>query len=320
MTRPRFVERRVRMHDGVELWTSSSSTADHVHVHVHDQARTGLVLVHGGPGLWDYLEPVAACVADVVTTHRYDQRGCGRSDPSDVQTLARSVADLEELREAFGHERWVVFGHSFGAAIATAYAAAHPSRVSAVVWCAGTGSDWPSQRAEAEARMASRLTAEQLEEHRRLGALGQRGRTWVQEVRWRTLQWLPDHPDPAAASSSVVAFAATPLPINEHANRAMAAEEFERDPGEGLAELARLEMPVLVLRGGEDPRPAQGTLAVAAALPRAELVVMGGAGHLPWDDQPAEFAHLLRGFFTRLSQPRATLEPPRSTDHGVTGA
>lgn len=300
----RFVERRVRMIDGVELWTSSSSPAG---------ARGGgahlaVVLVHGGPGLWDHLEPVAAYLADVTTTHRYDQRGCGRSDPSDVQTIARAVADLDELREAFGHERWVVFGHSFGAAIATAYAVAHPSRVSAVVWCAGTGPDWPSQRAEAGARMAERRGPSLQAEHEALTQLGQPGRTWEQEVRWRTLQWLPDHPDPVAAAPAVFAFAATPLPVNEHANRAMAGEEFQRDPAEARAELTSIDAPVLVVRGADDPRPAQGTLAVAEALPHAELVVVERAGHLPWEDQPADFAAVLRGFLERLDESRLAVD------------
>ncbi|MEH3078153.1 MAG: alpha/beta hydrolase [Quadrisphaera sp.] len=91
-------------------------------------------------------------------------------------------------------------------------------------------------------------------------------------------------------------FAATPLPINEDANRSMAAEEFGRDPVEALEELAGLDVPVLVIRGAEDPRPAAGTLAVAEALPHAELVVIDGAGHLPWEDRPAEFASALRRF------------------------
>lgn len=38
-----------------------------------------LVCCHGGPGLWDYLEPVAAMVDDLATVYRYDQRSCGRS-------------------------------------------------------------------------------------------------------------------------------------------------------------------------------------------------------------------------------------------------
>jgi proline iminopeptidase len=38
-----------------------------------------LVCCHGGPGLWDYLAPVAEMVDDLMTVYRYDQRACGRS-------------------------------------------------------------------------------------------------------------------------------------------------------------------------------------------------------------------------------------------------
>lgn len=86
-----------------------------------------VVLLHGGPGLWDYLEPLAGLIGDEATTHRYDQRGCGASSPSDEQSVARSVADLDELRAHWGVDRFVPIGHSFGATLALAYAAAYPS-------------------------------------------------------------------------------------------------------------------------------------------------------------------------------------------------
>jgi proline iminopeptidase len=31
-----------------------------------------LVMLHGGPGLWDYLEPVGRPVEDVATVYRFD--------------------------------------------------------------------------------------------------------------------------------------------------------------------------------------------------------------------------------------------------------
>jgi proline iminopeptidase len=38
-----------------------------------------LVLCHGGPGLWDYLGPLARLLDGGFLVHRYDQRGCGAS-------------------------------------------------------------------------------------------------------------------------------------------------------------------------------------------------------------------------------------------------
>jgi pimeloyl-ACP methyl ester carboxylesterase len=89
---------------------------------------------------------VTGPLAGLVSTHRYDQRGCGRSSLNDDYRMDRFVADLEELREHFGYERWAVFGHSFGGTLGLAYASAHPGRVTALVYCNGVGLDCPRHR------------------------------------------------------------------------------------------------------------------------------------------------------------------------------
>ncbi len=100
-----------------------------------------LVLLHGGPGANDYLDPVAAMLDDLVTVHRYEQRGCGRSTAGDHNDVATNVADLEALREHWGHDRWIVMGHSWGAALGLAYALDHPDRVVGLGYLAGIGID-----------------------------------------------------------------------------------------------------------------------------------------------------------------------------------
>ena len=61
----------------------------------------------------------------------FDQRGAGRSTPAAElrdNTTPHLVADLEQLREHLGFERWLVFGGSWGSTLALAYAQAHPDR------------------------------------------------------------------------------------------------------------------------------------------------------------------------------------------------
>lgn len=89
---------------------------------------------------------------------RYDDRGCGLSD-RDVSRfgLEAWVADLEAVVDASGYSRVALFGMSQGAAIAVAYAARHPDRVSHLVCLGGypRGSAvrvrTPEQREEAQA-------------------------------------------------------------------------------------------------------------------------------------------------------------------------
>jgi proline iminopeptidase len=91
-----------------------------------------VVMLHGGPG--------AGCSARMRRFHDpahyriilFDQRGSGRSTPhADLvdNTTWDLVADIEKLREHLGISRWQVFGGSWGATLALAYAEAHPGHV-----------------------------------------------------------------------------------------------------------------------------------------------------------------------------------------------
>ena len=87
-----------------------------------------VVFLHGGPGSGSSVRH-----RDLFDLSRYrvtlfDQRGCGRSVPrGSVEANASDalVADIERLREHLGIEQWLVFGGSWGAGLALAYAAAH---------------------------------------------------------------------------------------------------------------------------------------------------------------------------------------------------
>lgn len=94
------------------------------------------VLLHGGPGgtatpaQRRFFDPA---LYDVIL---FDQRGCGRSTPHaslEANTTWHLVADIERLRDMFGFATWLVFGGSWGSALALAYAQTHPERVSELV-------------------------------------------------------------------------------------------------------------------------------------------------------------------------------------------
>jgi pimeloyl-ACP methyl ester carboxylesterase/DNA-binding CsgD family transcriptional regulator len=65
---------------------------------------------------------------------RYDQRGCGLSDPAPASvSLEAWVDDLEAVVDALGLKRFALFGMSQGGAVAIAYASRHPEQVSHLV-------------------------------------------------------------------------------------------------------------------------------------------------------------------------------------------
>ncbi len=98
-----------------------------------------VMLCNGGPGYEDYLAPVAAMLDDLAQVHRWEQRGCGRSAAVPPYDHATCLADLEALRIHFGHERWIIGGHSWGADLALDYATTYPQHTRALIYLAGTG-------------------------------------------------------------------------------------------------------------------------------------------------------------------------------------
>jgi proline iminopeptidase len=95
-----------------------------------------VIFLHGGPG--SGTEPNQRRFFDP-SYYRiilFDQRGAGRSRPHAAlteNTTWHLVADLEQLREHLGIERWLVFGGSWGSTLALAYAERFPERVTGLV-------------------------------------------------------------------------------------------------------------------------------------------------------------------------------------------
>lgn len=95
------------------------------------------------------------------TLIRYDERGCGFSaEEFGEPSLASWVADLEAVVAAAGLQRFALFGASQAAAIAVAYAAKHPERVTDLMLYGGyaRGRRWRGQ-AEQEAAVVAAIPA-----------------------------------------------------------------------------------------------------------------------------------------------------------------
>ena len=95
-----------------------------------------VVVLHGGPGggtspmMRRFFDPAVYRVV------LFDQRGCGRSRPHAsivANTTPHLIADIELIRATLGISRWIVFGGSWGATLALAYAQAHPDRAAYLV-------------------------------------------------------------------------------------------------------------------------------------------------------------------------------------------
>lgn len=97
-----------------------------------------VLTLHGGPGFNHfYLE----CLEDFlpaadVRFWYYDQLGCGFSDqPQDsaLWTLDRYLEEVEEVRRGLELERFLMYGHSWGALLGMEYALQHPQYLTGLV-------------------------------------------------------------------------------------------------------------------------------------------------------------------------------------------
>jgi proline iminopeptidase len=277
MTPTRMENTAVTADDGVRLWASRSGRGT--------PGTTSLVLCHGGPGLWDMSEDVAAMFDSRTTVVRWDQRGGGRSEPcAGPWTTARFVADLDAVRRHFALERPVLLGHSWGASLALSYALAHPDRVAGLVYVSGIGIgpdvDWHGAYEE-------NLLARLGEDPQRLA----RWRELPGDSRERAvLQWSAEFEDRKRAVAHAERMADPWFPINFACNKALNAEAKETAGTPALyAACQALDLPVLIVDGERDIRPRSAVDSLERALPQVRRVTLAGAGHLPWVEDPHGF-------------------------------
>ncbi|WP_224059400.1 alpha/beta fold hydrolase [Streptomyces kanamyceticus] len=270
------------MSDGAQVrWTALGDTT----------RQPPVVLLHGGPGLPDYLGDVASLVADLAPVYRYDQRGTGRSPWQGPHSLPRHVDDLAELLDAWGAPEAVLIGHSYGTDLASRFCLKHSDRVAGMLlMCGPFVGDWRTgERAERSRRMseAQRERLRALEEVPR--------RTEEEEVELLTLAWFADHADPERGWHWAAQGARQRRPVNWTMNREL-GEAGRADPLDDHLAALRACLPARteLLGACQDPRPisALATLALRLAVP---LTRIEGAGHEPWLEQPdAVRAHLRR--------------------------
>lgn len=124
-TEPRLAE-QLDVGDGHSVYFEECGSASGIPV----------VFLHGGPGSGCKPSHRRFFAPDKYRSVLVDQRGAGRSTPFgavDANSTPRLAADLERIRRRLGIEQWVLFGGSWGAALALYYAETYPQRVLGMV-------------------------------------------------------------------------------------------------------------------------------------------------------------------------------------------
>ena len=270
--------------NGVQLWTATQG------------AGPPVVLIHGGPGIYDYLGPVAGMIDDLATVHRYDQRGCGRSQHAGPHDIAKFIADLDALRVHWGYVRWTLVGHSWGATLALLYAAQLPGRMSGLVYMSGTGID-PGWHRQYRINREARLSANDRERFQKLS--GMRADADGEELarinaeRADLLEPTEYHDYANLSAESQHDLYSINYEVNAVLNRE--SDRLE-ESGDLPALVSKISAPTLVLDGAADPRPRWARAQIAGLIAGSRHVTLPRCGHDPWVEQPAATARVLRGF------------------------
>ncbi len=279
-----------------------------------------VVVLHGGwgaehSGLADAVRPLAGRFHFVL----YDQRGSLRSPaPDSTISLPRFVRDLDGLRRQLGQERLTLVAHSMGSVLAYAYLAEHPDRVRGLLLAAPLlpvndavrGLGVPARDTARLGRLGRELGAAQDAGRRAaLAAAGlDRADTAGLTDRERSARWrigmasrMLGRPERWRALTGGPTF------VNPRVGAAMERNTppAARDSlwARFLPALAGFAGPVTVVLGDADFIDPQAALwrYATARLPRARLVVLPGAGHLAWIDEPARFAAVVGEALTRAT-------------------
>src|SRR5689334_21898912 len=155
-------ERELRVPvDGGEIvaWVRDLKDAD---ADADADADTNALLLHGGPGMSDYLSDLAHELDGLLTTARYQQRGLTPSVVDGDVSVEGHVRDAIAVLDRLGWQKPVVIGHSWGGYLALHLAAAHPDRVGALVILDSLGATGDGGVSEFVPNLRRHITADDL--------------------------------------------------------------------------------------------------------------------------------------------------------------
>lgn len=258
-----------------------------------------MVLLHGGPGLTDYLSELAAELAAGFTVFRYQQRGLAPSVTTGDRAVDGHAADLSRVLDGLGWPTAWIAGHSWGGHLAMHFAVAHPDRTRALVVVDALGAVPDGGAKALGENLMAQLSPTERARVEELDAAEQSGVVDDElPVEGLRILWPYYFADPSSAA---------PMPPmqSDHAGHlatwASIGRHFEARTLEDR--LPTLKLPAIFIHGALDPIPAVETERSAALLPDARVHLLEGLGHFPWLEEPGSVLGLLRAFAQSVEPP-----------------
>jgi pimeloyl-ACP methyl ester carboxylesterase len=256
-----------------------------------------IVLLHGLRGYSGTWRKLAADLRGRTHLIALDQRGRGASawDPERNYYTDAYLADLEQLVDGLGLDRFVLVGHSMGGTTAYVYAARHPERLAGlVIEDIAPGSSTSGDGAR-------RIVAE-------MASLPLDFADWGEaRAYWRARRPNLD----AAAIEERLAESMHAAPDGRIAWRydalGIGATRVDPDPARVVdlwPVVDRLSVPTLVIRGAKsDFCPGETVARMVERNPSIRYAEVAGASHYVHDDAPDTFNAYVRAFVQPLLGP-----------------
>ena len=241
-----------------------------------------VLILHGGPGLSDYTEPMAAELVDGFTVYRYQQRGLAPSTTTGPFDIETHVADALAVLDVVDETRAFLIGHSWGGHLAMHLAATYPDRWLGLVVVDPLGVIGDGGESDMMRIMGERTPPEAAERAAELDARAMRGEGTPGDalealsIVWPAYFATPEKAPPMPAMRmSLTCYAETWDSIHH---------ELSRQTLPGI--LGRFRAPAVFVLGADSPIPPRHGIDSAALIPGAKTEVLDGCGHFPWLERP----------------------------------
>ncbi|MGW6752175.1 alpha/beta fold hydrolase [Streptomyces sp. NPDC055006] len=266
-------------------------------LHVMEMGTRGTptVLLHGGgPGCsaWSDFGAVAGLLAQGRRLILVDLPQYGDSESPDITgpLFSFHAAHVLSLLDTLGIDRADFVCQSLGGSVALCLAAQHPDRVGRLVVTGSQPIPPPKYLPQRNS-----LAAQVREEY-----YGNGGPSLSKMRALMTrLEWYDPAGSPAETAALRFAHSTSPRALELGTDRA------RRGTPEDLTDaLARVEAPVLLLWGANDPFCGPDyAVALAERLPRVDVCVLGCTSHHPGEERPGHYARLVDVFLTEGAAP-----------------
>lgn len=246
-----------------------------------------VLLLHGGPGLSDYLEGLVAELADRYTVASYTQRGLAPSSEEGPLGVADHVADVLHVADHLGWERPILGGHSWGGNLTLHVLAAHPERFAAGLVLDPLGAVGDGGMAVFAANLEAAVPEANRPRLDELNRAEEEAEHFPLELELEQLElvWPAYFPDPAVAP---------PMPPMRMAARHAETWQDMMAVLPGLeSRLTGCPVPTVFVHGGRSPMPVSASADSAAVMAEARVTVLEGAGHFLWHDAPGAVGQAL---------------------------